>query len=67
MQKKLYLGGGGGGGGGAGGLLTCAWIITEIYHPTLYLLTDDDMFYTYVNMYIAFVIHVMDVGDRDQV
>ena len=28
---------------------------------------DDDMIYTYVNMYIAFVTPVMDIRDRDQV
>ena len=28
---------------------------------------DDDMTYTYVNMYIAFVTPAMDIRDRDQV
>ena len=29
------------------GLITYTWIITEIYHPTLCILSDDDMIYTY--------------------
>ena len=32
-----------------------------------YILTDDDMIYTYVNMYMAFVTPDMDVRDQDQV
>ena len=32
-----------------------------------YVLTDDDMVHTYVNMYIALVTPVMDVRDREQV
>ena len=32
-----------------------------------YILSDDDMIYTYVNIYIAFVTPVMDVRDRDQI
>ena len=32
-----------------------------------YILSDDDMIYTYVNIYIVFVTPVMDVRDRDQV
>ena len=33
----------------------------------LYILNNDDMIYTYVNMYIAFVTPLMDVRDRGQV
>ena len=32
-----------------------------------YILWDDDMIHTYVNMCIAFVTRVMDVRDREQV
>ena len=54
--------------GGGRGLLAHTWIMTEIkYIIQRYTLSDDDMIYTYVNMYIAFVTPVMDVRDRDQV
>ena len=32
-----------------------------------YILSDDDMFHTYVNMYITFLTPIMDVRDRAQV
>ena len=32
-----------------------------------YILSDDDMIYTYVNMCIAFVTPAIDVKDRNQV
>ena len=47
---------------------SCIYGGTEIYHPTLrYILSDDDMIHTHVNMYIAFVTPDIDVRDREQV
>ena len=52
--KTLYLGGG-------RGLLTYTWIITKIkYIIQCYILSNDDMIYTFVNIYIVFVTPVMD-------
>ena len=50
------------------GLLTYTMIKTEIkYIMQGYILSDDVLIYTYVNMYIAFMTPVMDVRDWDQV
>ena len=41
--------------------------LTEIkYIIQRYIVSNNDMIYTHVNMYIAFVTPVMDVRDRDQ-
>ena len=47
------------------GLLTYTMIKTEIKYITQgYILSDDDLiYYTYVNMYIAFMTPVTDVRD----
>ena len=46
------------------GLLTYTMIKTEIkYIMQGYILSDDDLIYTYVNMYITFMTPVMDVRD----
>ena len=60
--KTLYLWRGGGGG------YSPIHNLTEIkYIIQRYIVSNNDMIYTHVNMYIAFVTPVMDVRDRDQV
>ena len=44
----------------------CVYVIPK-YVIQCYILSDDAMIYTYVNMYIAFVTSFRDVRDRDQV
>ena len=49
------------------GLLTYTWIITKIYIIQCDLQGNDDIIYTFVNMYITFVTPVMDGRNWDQV
>ena len=54
-------------GGRGGGGYSPIHNLTEIkYIIQRYIVSNNDMIYTHVNMYIAFVTPVMDVRDRDQ-